>query len=365
MSFENIHLQWFAAEDEGRTEEPSETKLKKAREEGRIPKSQDLVSSVTFFISVLILLVLAKGIFSSCIIILRFFFLHIADETFSYSQMWTLFVQTIFRSGIPIAIVCVVGGIAINLVENRGFLITTKKIKPDFSRLVPRFLQYFKNKVFSSKGAENILIKLFKVIFIGFVAYFLIKKDMEILLMEIQNRQILECVSRIGNMVFQFLMIISILFLMLGIIDFYFQKRFFKQEMKMTKQEVKQEFKEMEGDPEVKRYLSEAQKKLLQQNIPKAVKESDVVITNPTHYAVSLKFDMDVDISPKVTAKGVDEIALKMKQIAKENDVPTVENRPLARDLYASTDINQSIPEDYWSILATIYAEIDKFKIKS
>ena len=128
----------------------------------------------------------------------------------------------------------------------------------------------------------------------------------------------------------------------------------------MTKYEVKQEYKEMEGDPEVKSRLRQRQREILMQNMPKAVREADVVITNPTHFAVSMKYDRNVSDAPQIIAKGEDEIALQMRRIAKENDVPIVENRPLARGLYTDTEVGDIIPDRYMAVLAQVYAEILK-----
>ena len=118
----------------------------------------------------------------------------------------------------------------------------------------------------------------------------------------------------------------------------------------------------MEGDPEVKARLKQMQQQLLKQNIPKAVAEADVVITNPTHYAVSLKYDNAVADSPIVTSKGVDETAQLIKRIARENDIPIVENRPVARDLYTNVEVGDIIPNTYWQTIAVIYSHLDKYK---
>ena len=126
----------------------------------------------------------------------------------------------------------------------------------------------------------------------------------------------------------------------------------------MTKQEVKEEFKEAEGDPEVKGRLEQAQKEMLRANMPKAVRESDVVITNPTHYAVALKWDSETQEAPMVNAKGMDNTALKIREIATESDVPVVENRPLARELYSNFDVGTIIPQQYLRLIADIYANI-------
>ncbi|MDD6930448.1 MAG: EscU/YscU/HrcU family type III secretion system export apparatus switch protein [Treponema sp.] len=365
MNFEQINLQWFAAEDEGRTEEPSELRLRKAREEGRVAKSQELNSSVVFFLAVLVLLFLANGIFKSLVIMLLYFLSHVADEAFSFQKMSSLFFEAILKNVVPFASVGLIAGVISNIAQNKGFIFTLKPLTPDFKKIIPNFSQYFKNTLFSFKGIFNVFKSILKVIVIVVIGYYFVKKNIPVFLMEIQNHQILVCVQKIAEMVFQFLIIIAVFFLGVSVIDYFIQKKSFMEEMKMTKYEVKQELKEMEADPEVKSRLKAAQRQLLNQNIPKAVKESDVVITNPTHYAVSLKYDSLVDVFPRVSAKGVDELALQIKSIARENDVPTVENRALARDLYNSTDIDQMIPESYCKIIAVIYAELKKFNINA
>ena len=164
-------------------------------------------------------------------------------------------------------------------------------------------------------------------------------------------------VHQVGLMVSKLLVICAVILLGISILDYLMQRRTFKEEMKMKVQEVKEEMKEQEGDPVVKGHLQQAQRELLSRNMPQAVRESDVVITNPTHYAVSLKYGEDYE-APEVTAKGVDNTALTIKKIAKEADVPIIENRPLARSLYAETQIGDIIPVSYMAIIANIYAQI-------
>ena len=160
------------------------------------------------------------------------------------------------------------------------------------------------------------------------------------------------------------LVVVSVLFIIIAIPDYFVQKREFMESLKMTKYEVKQEYKEMEGDPEIKARIRQRAMQMARQNIPKAVSESDVVITNPTHFAVSLKYDVDAAPAPQVTAKGEDEIALLMRRIASENSVPIVENKPMARELYTKMNVGDIIPDDYFTIIAQIYTQVVKFAPK-
>jgi flagellar biosynthesis protein FlhB len=359
MTYAMIDLQWFSAEDEGRTEEPSAFKLEKARKEGRVAKSQELNSSLVMLLTVIVLIFLGPAMFRNCTDILRFFFtrcteLHVDDPNIA-SAFFTFFLKLI----LPIGIVGIVGAIAGNIIQNRGFLFTTKPLGPNFKKILPNFGEYFKNTLFSFRGLFNIVKSIGKVVVIAVVAYALIRRDVPVLLLEIQNGNIGEATEYIAKMAAQLLVVAAVVFLIIAIPDYIVQRRQFMEEMKMTKQEVKEEYKEMEGDPEVKNHLQQEQRRLLQQNIPKAVKESDVVITNPTHFAVALKYDRTKDDrAPELTAKGSDETAFTIKRIARENNVPVVENRPLARGLYTDTNVGDIIPEQYIRAIVLVYTHI-------
>lgn len=365
MSFQDIDLQWFAAEDEGRTEEPSEYRLRKAREEeGRVPKSQDLSSSIVFFVTALFLVFLAKTIFVSCTEIMRLFFTRCTEENVASPAFAYIFFRYFFKIVLPVALSGIVAAVVSNIVQNRGFLFTVKAIAPKFNKIIPRFGEYFKNTLFSLKGVFSIVKSLGKVAVIIIVAYVLLRKNIPELLMAISNGTVVLSVSKIASVAARLILIAAVIFILISIPDYFVNRREFMESMKMTKYEVKQEYKEMEGDPEVKGRLEQAQRQMLSQNMPKAVRESDVVITNPTHFAVSMKYERGVDDAPKVTAKGADEIAFQMRRIASESNVPIVENRPLARGLYTDTEVGDIIPDKYLRVLADVYAEIMKYTSK-
>ncbi|MDE5897964.1 MAG: EscU/YscU/HrcU family type III secretion system export apparatus switch protein, partial [Treponemataceae bacterium] len=252
-----------------------------------------------------------------------------------------------------------------NLIQNRGMIYSLKPIEPKFSKIIPKFGEYFKNTLFSMKGAFNVAKSVGKVAVIVAAAYLLLRRNIPVLLFAIQAGNIVGAMGNIAWIAAQLLLISAAFFIVVSIPDYFVNRREFMESMKMTKHEVKQEYKEMEGDPEVKNRLKQAQRQLLQQNMPKAVRESDVVITNPTHFAVSMKYDRAVADSPKVTAKGADEAAFQMRRIASENGIPVVENRPLARGLYTDTEVGDIIPDKYLAVLANVYAEIMKYRSKN
>lgn len=357
--WQDIDLQWFAAEDEGRTEEATEHRISEARKEGRVAKSQEISAALVLLATALMLVALAGRIFNLCQEILIFYFVRSTsfepDSEYFAVGFFRYFVQIV----IPIAIMGGVVAIASNIVQNRGFIFSTKPIEMQFSKIVPNFGRYFQRTLFSVEGLWNVIKSLGKVALVVVIAVFIIRSDLPKILELLNAASVRMATFRIAGMVARLLIVCAIVFIAISIPDYVIQRKQFLENLKMTKQEVKQEYKELEGDPEVKSHLEQAQRALLQQNIPRAVAESDVVITNPTHFAVALKWDKNLqDIPPILNAKGEDNVALTIKRIAAENDVPIVENRPLARELYSTMEIGQPIPENYLTAIATIYASI-------
>lgn len=363
MSLEDIDLQWFAAEDEGRTEEPSEFKLEKARKEGRVAKSQDLNGALVMLFAVLTLIIMSPWLLKSFAECYVFYFSRCTSEDIMNPANAAVFFNFFFKMTLPIATVALVAGVSGNIIQNRGFLFSTKPIQFQFSKVLPHIGQYLKKTMFSMQGAFNIVKSISKVIIIIAVATILIRRNLpEFLLIIKTSGNVAAIIGKIASVAAQMLVFAAIFFLVLAIPDYFMQKKEFMESLKMTKQEVKEEYKEMEGDPQLKGQIRQLQQQLLRQNMPRAVAESDVVIANPTHFAVSLKYDSTIQNSaPQVTAKGSDNTALRIKQIARENDVPIVENRPLARGLYTDTQIGDIIPEAYIKAIAVVYAQLKKY----
>ena len=352
----------MAAEDEGRTEEPSEYRIEKARKEGRVAKSQELSSALVLFLCLLLLIFFARIIFIELTEVLRFYFTRITESQIQNRGFVMKFYNVMLKCILPISLVGAVAGFLANVIQNKGFIFSTKPIEPKFSKIVPRFGEYLKKTVFSVKGLFNIFKSIGKVAIIVAIAYIYIKKDMFELIEIIQNENIILGLGKVARMAAQVLLTVAILFLVISIPDYFIQRKDFMNEMKMTKQEVKEEWKEMEGDPEVKSKLKQMQQQLLSKNVRKAVSESDVVIANPTHFAVALKYDAEKASAPMVNAKGEDNEAQIIKKIASDNDVPIVEDRIVARALYTNVEIGDIIPNEYLNVLAVIYSHLEKFK---
>ncbi|MBC6713696.1 flagellar biosynthesis protein FlhB [Treponema sp. Marseille-Q3903] len=353
----------MAAEDEGRTEEPSEYKLEKARKEGRVAKSQEVSSALILLLCVVTLIFLSKWILGEVVTSFRFYFSQCSTTEIKNPAFISIFFEIIIKCVLPVGLVSAVSAIAGNIIQTKGFIFSLKPIEPKFNKIIPHIGEYLKKTIFSAKGLFNIAKSFGKVAIIVFVAYICIRKDIFVLIDIIDNGDIGMAIGKVAKMAAQIMITVAIIFLAISIPDYFVQRHDFMQEMKMTKQEQKEEYKEMEGDPEVKSKLQQMQRALLQQNIPKAVAESDVVIANPTHFAVALKYDPTIaDAPPVVNAKGEDNLAQTIKRIARENDIPIVENRPVARDLYTNVEVGDIIPQIYYKTIAVIYSQLDKFK---
>ncbi|MGL4987165.1 MAG: flagellar biosynthesis protein FlhB [Treponemataceae bacterium] len=359
-----IDLQWFAAEDEGRTEDPSEFKLRKSREEGRVAKSQDFTGAIVMLLSVATLIGIAPWLFTNFMTIVQFYFSRAVSADLLDKQLSATFYIYFIKMFLPISIVAIVSSVTANIIQNKGFLFSTKPISPKFSKLIPKFGEYLKKTIFSFEGVFNVIKSIGKVIIIVVVAYNLIKNELPQLL-ALLNVNMWSAFTYIASLGGRLLLICAFIFIIVSIPDYLVQRRQFTESLKMTKQEVKEEYKMLEGDPMVKSRLRQRMRDLLTQNIPQSVAKADVVITNPTHFACVIEYDKNIMPGPMLTAKGADALAQKIKEIARENDVPIIENKPLARAIFAEVEIGEIIPETYYEALALILSQVYNISSKS
>lgn len=242
-----------------------------------------------------------------------------------------------------------------------GWKVSTKPMKPELSKLNP--LNGFK-RIFSKDSLFELVKSILKIVIIIYIAYTSIKDNANDLF-ALYDLGLNQAVALVGTLIINTGIKISIVYLVIGLADFIYQKHKFNEDMKMTKQEVKDEYKNTEGDPQIKgrqrRKMQEVSQKRMMQDVPKA----DVVITNPTHFAVALKYEAEVSSAPVVLAKGEDYLAQKIKEVARENKIEIVENKPLARMLYHNVDVGAEIPPELYQAVAEVLAAVYKAKIYS
>jgi flagellar biosynthetic protein FlhB len=351
----DVPLQWFAAEDEGRTEEPTEHKLRKAREEGKVAKSAELASALVLLFGVAALAVVAGYFLKNTAQMLRFFFQLTANPQLGKGLV-NAFFSYFLRLVAPVLAVALVAAVLGNVLQV-GFLFSAKPITPDLNRILPNLGRFFRRALFSGEAAFNLAKNVVKIAVVLVIAYLNVRGELT-RIVRLGDSSWQQGFRLIAVISLRIVVESAIAMLVLAIPDYLFQRRQHLESLKMSRQEVKEERRMYEGDPLVRSRLREKMRELLTRNMMKAVPRADVVITNPTHYSVAVEWNRLLMPAPTVTAKGVDAVAMKIREVAREAKVPLVENKPLARTLYHEVDIGESIPERYYEVMAVILAEV-------
>lgn len=354
-----LDLQLFAAEDEGRTEEPTEKKIREAREKGQVVKTQELPQAIVILSGCFVLLILSSWMYDTIAGMTKYYLTSFAGKEITVRWIELEMFRIIFESAkllIPVFLAANIGAI-IGEVSQVGFQVSTHPLKLDWSKIKFDPATIMKKVFFSRQVAANLLKSIAKLVLIGFVSYLVIKNDFDEILKtpDISIALALKSVLFTG---FKIIIWSTVLLMVLAVPDYFFQKREFIESLKMTKQEMKEEIKETVGDPHIRARMREMQREIAMKNMIREVPKADVVVTNPTHYAVALRYDRETMDAPALIAKGVDSMALRIREIAKENNVEIIENRPLARELYNRLEVGDIIPEDLFRAVSFVYAEL-------
>ncbi len=357
-------LQFFA-EGAEKTEEPTAKKLSDARKEGQVARSKELTVSVELVALILALKIFIGYMGKNFIELFRGFFQDfgkLLDGEFTVVMAEGLLrtsITKIILISLPMLAIAVATSFVIVLYQVKWKL-SGKPLKPKFSKMNP--VTGFK-KIFTLEKAVTLAVEVVKIIIIGYVAYSTIKNEWNTLLI-LYDMDLYQGIALIGKLVLDLGLKISMVFLAVGIADYMYQKFKFKKDMRMTKQEVKEEFKQSEGDPQVKRRIRSKMMEVSQRRMMQQVPQADVVITNPTHLAAAIKYDKEKAEAPILLAKGADYLAQKIKEIARENNVEIVENKPLARMLYYNVEVGAEIPPELYQMTAEVLAYVYKLKGK-
>ena len=354
-----LDLQMFAKEGPGgeKTEDATSKKLKDVRKEGSVAKSREIVTAATLFALYFCLRFavgfigrqLIKGFSTFYTLIPRY-----TQDGVDVAGVSYLLLRGILSVALIIAPFLLVG-LIVSFYGNSlqfKFQITTKPLQPKFNKLNP--ISGFK-RIFSLNTVIELLKSIVKIVFITYIAYGVFKEHVDEIYL-LYDMSVNQCLLLMYDIVLELLLKICFLFVFIAAADFMYQRWKFKEDNKMTKQEVKDEFKNQEGDPKVKGQQRQRMQQASMRRMMSAIPEADVVITNPTHYAVAIKYDPEVFDAPYVVAKGVDYLAQKIKDTAKENHIEIVENKPLARMLYANVDIGSVVPPELYQAVAEVLA---------
>ena len=362
----HYNLQWFAADGEGgeKTEPATDKKLRDARDEGKVAKSKELTAAFDLIVLFLVLKVFMSFVGEKLLGFFSYIYNRMPDFLNETQKDMSLVTVRNFMNDIilqflltclPFFIFGVVVTILVSIVQV-GWKVTTKPMAPKLDKFNP--INGFK-RIFSKDAIFELIKSVLKIGVILYMAYSSIKSHQNdiFILYELPLKR---AVALVGDIIINTGLKISIVYLIVGIVDYIYNKHKFNEDMKMTKQEVKDEFKNTEGDPAIKgqqrKRMQEASQRRMMQDVPKA----DVVITNPTHFAVAIKYDADTNQAPVVTAKGQDYVAMKIKEIARDNNIRIVENKPLARMLFHNVELGAEIPPELYQSVAEILAMIYK-----
>lgn len=347
----------MAAERGGqeKTEQPTSKRRKDARKEGNVFQSKDIVTVVMLAGIFLMMRLMMPYIYTNLRNYMKWIIEGINVDSFLSFQLFSTTVRVMLQSVLPLLLAAMMLGILSHGVQTR-FNISFYPLKPKFSKLNP--LKGIKN-MFSLKRVVELLKNLLKIILLLVLLYNILKDDV-VEIARMVDMSLINSAAFMMSMVFSLVMKVCLAFAVVAFFDFLYQRWEYERDLKMTKQEVKDEFKQTEGNPEIKGRIRSLQRQMAMSRMIQKVPQADVIIRNPTHYAIALKYDPHVNGAPMVLAKGQDELALRIIRVGEENGVFITENRPLARALYESCELDREIPAEFYGAVAEILVYIYK-----
>lgn len=352
-----LNLQRFAGE---KTERATPQRRREVRREGRIPRSAELTSTVTLLAVILGLRIYGGRIWSGWQTLMSTDFAHAQTTDLTQQQVsYLMTTQTwdVLKLVLPLLVMGFLAA-AITGFAQVGAVFLPNQIVPDFKRVNPFSGM---RRLVSTRSLVEALKSMLKLVLVGVVAYSVVRGAVHTVA-ELMNVDVASYPRIVGGLVFRMIIEIVALMLVLAAFDYAYQRYDFEKSIRMSIEEIKEEHKRTEGDPVVRGQIRKRGYAISRSRMMKAVETADVVVTNPTHFAVALVYDLNRASAPIVVAKGQDELALKIRQRAEEFEVPVVENRPLARALYDQVEIDTVIPEDLYKAVAEVLAYVFSLK---
>lgn len=353
----SFDLQLFAGE---KTEEPTAKKRADAKKKGQVGKSQEINAAFVMMAGFVILYNLGGNAIQEIMTYSSSIFGHLVMETDEESVM-QLFISIIIvlaKTSLPMMVFIMIIGLAINFFQV-GLNFNTEAIgfKPDKLNPINGF-----GRIFSKRSLVELVKSIIKIVVIGFFIYdYMVAEILQ--MPKLIFLELGEATDKISSVIFMLAFKILGVFFVMAAADLYYQKWQTTQDLKMSKQDIKDEFKQTEGDPQIKGKIKSKQRQMAMARMMQEVPQADVIVTNPTHFAVAMSYKPGM-AAPIVVAKGQDHVAQRIKEIAREHKVPIVENKPLARALFAAVEIGDSIPQELYKAVAEVLAYVYKLKNK-
>lgn len=354
-----IDIQFFA-KDPDKTEKATPRRRQKAREEGQVSYSKDLAMAIVFLGVIVMLRLMIPMIYKGMEQMLTFF---CALPNMGDYREYTALGEYISLTGQDLMwglVIILLSGVAMAIVtgfaQTKGLLVFKKAFKFDLNKINP--IEGFK-RLFSLRSVIELLKNLAKLALLGFIGYSFINGIWSILFL-LPDYSIEQSLVFLADSLYQMALRIALALIVLGFVDFFYQRWEFERDIKMSKKEVKDERKDIEGNPEIKRKQRQMMSEMSQRHMMEEVPSATVVVTNPTHLSIAIKFELDKMNAPLVVAKGADNIAFRIREIAKEYHVPFYEDKLLARELYERVEIGEEIPNDMYRAVAEVLAFVFK-----
>ncbi|MGE4282166.1 MAG: flagellar biosynthesis protein FlhB [Clostridia bacterium] len=350
-----IDIQLFADNDD-KTEKATPKRKSESREKGQVLQSREIKSAILLILAFATLKVAGGYMYNNIAQFTKKVLISytINEQMFLQGNFWPLVAEAILlllKVTAPILGVILIGGLVSSYAQV-GFLFTTKTLQPKLEKINP--IQGFK-RMFSANALMELVKSLAKIAIVGYIAYSYIKKEASAV-MTLMDMEVMQIAAYMGELAINVAIRMGIALIIIGIIDYIFQWKQHEKGLMMSKHEIKEEYKQTEGNPQIKSKIKEKQRQISMRRMMSEIPKADVVITNPTHFAIAIKYDAKIAEAPIVLAKGQDYIALRIKEVAKENHIEIVENKPLARALYDSADIGERIPEELFQAVAEVLA---------
>lgn len=346
-----------------KTEEPTAKKKRDARKKGNIAKSKEVTTAITLIAMLMIIFTMSDYI----ILEIKNFMINLLSSSFSMNfeggvilnSLGSKILLSFMKIFLPIGFIIMIFGVIGNLIQS-GMLFTGEGLKPQFSKLNP--INGFKN-MFSLKALGTLVKSIAIIGILLYIGYSFMNKNFEGI-MKSADIYLPYLLNTIIELIKSLLGKICLAVVLIAVADYAYQRFTHNKELKMTKQEVKEEYKQMEGDPQVKGKIKQKQRELSNSRMMQAVPSATVIVTNPTHISIAIKYEKGIDSTPIVVAKGADVVAFKIREVAKEHDIPIIENKPLARLIYKEVDIDKEIPEEMYQAVAEVLVAVYKIKNK-
>ncbi len=350
-----------AQEKELKTEEPTEKRISESREKGRTAKSVEVNSLLILLTALVFFTFFGMEMIYGVLRIFRYLLTDVATFTITTESVIRLFTNISVELAyvvLPFMFTIAAMGVISNFYQNDGWIFSWDPISPKFNKISP--LSGW-GKIFGKEGLVKLVQSLVKIAIIGFVVWYSSTDEFEKIgfLMSLPIEQTF---MMLGDETFWLIVKVLMAMLLISVTDFIYQKWSYKEGLKMTKQEIKDERKQIEGDPLIKQRIKDKQFEMFRKRMMSQVPEAEVIITNPTHLSVAIRYDRNRDFAPIVVAKGAGAVAMKIREIAKEHDIPIMENRPVAQTLFKNVDIGSAIPESLYKAVADILAYVYRLK---